>query len=76
MQGDKPVAALLRAKVNVDDNMSMKLTVGSKPGFMILSEFENELGTMTAKVYPRESAAKASSSGQEIIKVNVVRDFT
>jgi hypothetical protein len=43
---------------------------------MILSEFENELGAMTAKVYPRESAAKASSSGQEIIKVNVIREFT
>ena len=76
MQGDKPVAALLRAKVEPSDNVSMKLTVGMKSGYMILSEFENELGTMTAKVYPRESAAKASSSGQEIIKVNVIRDFT
>jgi hypothetical protein len=76
MQGDKPVAALLRAKVEPSDSVSMKLTVGMKSGYMILSEFENELGTMTAKVYPRESAAKASSSGQEIIKVNVIRDFT
>jgi hypothetical protein len=76
MQGDKPVAALLRAKVEPSDNVSMKLTVGMKSGYMILSEFENELGAMTAKVYPRESAAKASSSGQEIIKVNVIRDFT
>ncbi len=70
------MAALLRAKVEPSDSVSMKLTVGMKSGYMILSEFENELGTMTAKVYPRESAAKASSSGQEIIKVNVIRDFT
>lgn len=76
MQGDKPVAALLRAKVDATDNVNISLTVGMKPGFMILSEFENELGAITAKVYPRESAAKASASGQQIIKVNVVRDFT
>lgn len=76
MQGDKPVAALLRAKVNTEDTVSMKLTVGMKHGYMILSEFENELGAMTAKVYPRESAAKASSNGQQIIKVNVIREFT
>ena len=73
--GDKQVPALLRAKVDTSDHVSMKLSPGMKTGYMILSEFENEVGAITAKVYPRESAAKASSSGQSIIKVNVVRVF-
>jgi hypothetical protein len=76
MNGDKPVAALLRAKVETTDDVSIKLSPGMKSGYMILSEFENELGNMTSKVYPRESAAKASSSGQQIIKVSVLREFT
>lgn len=73
--GDKQVPALLRAKVDTSDQITMKLSPGMKTGYMILSEFENELGAITSKVYPRESAAKASSSGQTIIKVNVVRVF-
>lgn len=76
MQEDKQVAALLRAKVTASDQMGMQKTVGMKQGFMILSEFEGELGYYTAKVYPRESAAIASANGQQVIKVNVVRDFT
>ena len=73
--GERQVPALLRAKVDTTDQVSMKLSPGMKTGYMILSEFENELGDITSKVYPRESAAKASSSGQSIIKVNVVRVF-
>lgn len=73
--GDKQVPALLRAKVDTSDQMSIQLSPGMKTGYMILSEFENELGAITSKVYPRESAAKASSSGQSIIKVNVIKVF-
>jgi hypothetical protein len=76
MNGGKQVPALLRAKIETSDDVSIKLSPGMKSGYMILSEFENELGNMTAKIYPRESAAKASSSGQQIIKVNVLREFT
>ena len=73
--GERQVPALLRAKVDANDQVSVKLSPGMKTGYMILSEFENELGYMTAKVYPKEASAKASSSGQQIIKVNVVRVF-
>ena len=74
--GERQVPALLRARVDAGDAVMIQKTVGLKTGYMVLSEFENELGVMTAKVYPRESAAKASSSGQEIIKVDVTRVFT
>lgn len=73
--GEKQVPALLRAKVDATDQVSISKTTGMKTGYMILSEFENEMGAVTAKVYPRESAAKASAQGQEIIKVNVIREF-
>ena len=74
--GERQLPALLRAKVDTGDQVSIKKTVGLKTGYMVLSEFENELGVMTSKVYPRESAAIASADGQEVIKVNVVRVFT
>lgn len=73
--GDRQVPALLRLKVNASDEMSIKKTVGLKVGFMVLSEFEGELGAVTAKVFPSESAAKSYSGGEEIIKVDVVRKF-
>lgn len=74
--GERQVPALLRAKVDATDQVSINKTTGMQTGYMILSEFENELGSMTAKVYPRESAAKASAQGQTIIKVSVIREFT
>jgi len=74
--GERQVPALLRAKVDAGDQVLIRKTVGLKTGYMILSEFENELGVMTSKVYPRESAAIASADGQEVIKVDVVRVFT
>lgn len=73
--GERQVPALLKAKVDANDHVTIRLIPGMKTGYMILSEFENELGAITSKVYPRESSAKASSSGQSIIKVNVVRVF-
>ena len=75
MQGEKQVAALLRAKVTPEDSMSIKLSVGLKTAYMVLSEFENELGYIACKVFPKESAAKAYAQDQEIIEVQVVRQF-
>jgi hypothetical protein len=74
--GEKQVPALLKAKVDASDQVSITKTIGMKTGYMILSEFEQELGAVTAKVYPKESSAKASAQGQQIIKVNVIREFT
>lgn len=73
--GERQVPALLKAKVDTSDNASFKLSPGMKTGYMVLSEFEDELGNITSKVYPRESSAKASANGQQIIKVDVVRVF-
>lgn len=73
--GERQVPALLRAKVSTSDNTSVKLSPGMKTGYMVLSEFEDELGNITSKVYSRESSAKASADGQQIIKVNVIRVF-
>jgi hypothetical protein len=73
--GEKQVPALLRVKVDASDKVSINKTVGLKIGYMVLNEFEQELGTITSKVFPSESSAKAYGAGQEIIKVDVIRKF-
>lgn len=75
MKGDTEVPALLRAKVNAEDNVAIKKTVGLKVCYMVLSEFEQEAGAITTKVFPTESACKSYANGQEIIKVEVIRKF-
>lgn len=72
---ERQVPALFKAKVNAEDQVAIKLTPGMKTGYMVLSEFEQDLDYTVAKVYPRESAAKASSAGQPVIKVDVIRVF-
>lgn len=69
------MCAQLTAKVNVTDQMTIQKTVGLKAGYMVLSEFENELGVMTARVFASESAAKTYSGGEQLIKVEVIRKF-
>lgn len=69
------MAALLRAKVTCDDRVDITKTVGMQYGYMVLSEFENQLGRSVAKIFPSESTAKAYAGGQQIIKVSVVREF-
>lgn len=69
--GEKKVPALLRAKVDVNDQMSISLSKGIKRGFMVKDEFNSELGSMTVKVFSNESAAKSYAQGQEVIKVDV-----
>lgn len=69
--GERKVPALLKAKVSAADNVTMTLSKGMKNGFMVKSEFDNELGAFTCKVFSSESAAKSYAKDQEIIKVNV-----
>lgn len=69
--GEKKVPALLRAKVNAEDQMTMSMTKGIKSGFMVKNEFNSDLGAITVKVFSNESAAKSYAQGQEIIKVDV-----
>lgn len=71
MTGDKPVAALLRAKVGTQDSISITKTTTLKYAYMVKSEFQNELGVHTVKVFSNESAAKNYAAGQEIIKVAI-----
>lgn len=75
MQGERQVPALLRAKVMMEDNMTMSKVVGMKTGFMVLDEFERELGAITAKVFATESSCKTYSQGQQVIKVDIIRKF-
>jgi hypothetical protein len=75
MTGERQVPALLRAKVDVSDKVSVTKTVGLKVGYMVLSEFVQELGAVTSKVFPTESSARAYGAGQEIIKVDIIRKF-
>ena len=72
---ERQVPALFKAKVNADDEVAIKLTPGKKTGYMVLSEFEQDIDFTVVKVYPRESAAKASSDGQQVIKVDLIRIF-
>lgn len=75
MQGDRQVPALLKAKVTATDQMSLQKVVGLKVAYMVLSEFENELSVVTAKVFPSESAAKSYADGEQVIKVEIIRKF-
>lgn len=76
MTGAKPVAALLRAKVGTEDSITITKVTTLKYGYMVKSEFENELGVHTAKVFSSESAARSYASGQQIIKVAVNWELT
>ena len=73
--GDRELPALLRAKVNAEDSMSVKKMVGLKVAYMVLSEFEGELGAVTVKIFPNESSARSYAQGQDVIKVDVIRKF-
>lgn len=75
MQGERQVPALLRAKVIANDDMNMSKVTGMKTGYMVLDEFERELGAITAKVFATESSCKTYSQGQQVIKVDVIRKF-
>jgi hypothetical protein len=73
---ERQVPALLKAKFTAVDEVSVSLSKGIQKGFMVLSEFENDMPHVVVKVFPKESSAKAYAGDQQIVKVNVVRDFT
>jgi hypothetical protein len=75
MTGGKPVAALLRAKIDTSDEFSIMKTTTLKEGYIIITDFENCLGTTTVKIFPTEASARASSFGERILKVKVERQL-
>jgi hypothetical protein len=75
MTGGKPVAALLRAKVDAADQISITKITTLKEGYMLITDFENCMGNMTVKIYPSEAAARASSPNERVLKVKVEREL-
>jgi hypothetical protein len=71
MQGDKPVAALFRAKIDSQDEMTLTVFTTLKEGWMIKPDFEKSLGYIASKVFPTEASAKASADGSPVIRVKV-----
>ena len=75
MTGGKPVAALLRAKVDASDQISITKTTTLKEGYMLITDFENCMGLATVKVFPTEASARASGAGERVLKVKVEREL-
>lgn len=75
MQGEKPVAALLRSSAGASDEMSFKLVTTIKDGYMIITDFENSLGRVPVNIFPNESTARANADGQRILKVKIEREL-
>lgn len=75
MNGDKPLAALLRSKATTGDEISITKVTTLKEGFMTITEFENQLGYQTVKIFPTESACIAYAAGERILKVKVEREL-
>ena len=71
MQGERPVAALFKAKVESTDVMTMTKFTTLKHGWMIQHDFEKSLEYVAVKVFPTEASAKASADGAKVIKVKV-----
>ena len=71
MQGDKPLAALFRAKVESEDVMTITKFTTLKEGWMVQSDFDKSLGYVATRVFPTEASAKASSDGNNVIRVKV-----
>lgn len=75
MNGDKPLAALLRSKAGTGDEFSITKVTTLKEGYMTITEFENLLGNQTVKIFPNESSAISYAAGERILKVKVERDL-
>lgn len=71
MEGVKQVPALFRSKVDASDECSIQKITTLKEGWIIKSDFEKLVGVTTVKVFPSKSAAKASASGEEVIKIDL-----
>jgi hypothetical protein len=75
MQGEKPVAALLRSSAGTADEMTIKLVTTIKEGYMLITDFENSLGRVPVRIFPNESTARSNADGQRILKVKVEREL-
>jgi hypothetical protein len=73
--GEKQVPALLKARVDAGDSMTIQKIAMERTGYIILSDFEDKVGFITSKVYPREDAAIADSNGAPVIEVKLTRVF-
>jgi hypothetical protein len=71
----KPVAALLRARVDTADQISIVKTTTLKEGYMLITDFENSMGYVTVKIFPTETSARASGAGERVLKVKVEREL-
>lgn len=67
------VPALLKAKVVTDDKLTIQKVVTLKTGYMVMGEFENNVGYISTHVFPTKSAAIAYANGAQIIEVDIVR---
>jgi hypothetical protein len=75
MSGGREVPALLRSVTNTQDEIMITKVTTVKEGYMLISDFESNIGVRTAKVFPSESAAHASSYGERILKVKIEREL-
>ena len=75
MTGGKQVPALFKDFGGTSDQMSMTKVTTIKEGYMLITDFENCMGSTTVKIFPTESSARASSSGERILKVKVEREL-
>lgn len=75
MTGGKPVAALLRAKVDAGDQISITKVTTLKEGYMLITDFENCMEIATVKIFPTEASARASGGGERVLKVKVEREL-
>lgn len=67
--------ALLRAFAGTEDQMTMTKVTTIKEGYMLITDFENCMERATVKIFPTESAAKASGGNERILKVKVEREL-
>lgn len=68
------MAALLKAKVAVEDRVEVQLEKGMQKGYMLLSEY-NLLHRVAGKVFSSESTAKSYAQGDQIIEVQITRVY-
>ena len=66
---DKPLPALLRAKVGIQDEITFTLTRTVRVGYVVKADFESDFRPI--KIYFTEEEAKAMSLGKEVVKIRM-----
>lgn len=75
MTGERQVPALFRDFGGANDQMSLTKVTTIKEGYMLITDFENCLGSTTVKIFPTESSARASGGNERVLKVKVEREL-